>query len=159
MHKRPRHRPVGAVAKDKQALKSRLDEMHCDPVEIMAQFCMDTLPCNKCHPGSHRVTHVQYLIWAECDQPSVIEAARKLRTKVTCPWCAGTGITILSNVERLAAAKELIARLHPKLASKKVEKTTRRVRLSRMNAVSDERRQELESIIEEEEEEDGSSVH
>ncbi|MFK7890446.1 MAG: hypothetical protein AB8B63_06490 [Granulosicoccus sp.] len=158
MTKRPSHRPVGSVSKDKQAFTSRLKELDCDPVEVVAQFCMDNVPCNKCHPGTHKVSQAQFLVWAQCDNPTAFEAAKKLRSKITCPWCAGTGRAILSNLEVLSAAKELLARLHPKLAGKKVEKTVRRVRLSRMNAVSDERREELERIAEEEED-GGSSVH
>lgn len=150
-------RPKGSINKDKIAMMDRLSELGCDPLETMAQFCMDSVTCNKCHPNTHKVSYVQYLIWAECDEPEVMSAAAKVREKVVCPWCAGTGRTILSNVEVLSAAKELLARMHAKLASKKVEKQIRRVRLARMNAVSQERQDELEEIARQSESE--SSLH
>lgn len=150
-------RQEGAIGKDRRELLNRLEELGCDPVKVTAQICIDNLPCTKCHPSTHKVTYTQYLIWTKCPDPEVVRGAKSIREKFVCPWCAGTGRTILTNAEVLTAARELLSRMHAKLASKKVEKQVRRVRLSRMNAVSDERREELERIVEKAEKD--SSIH
>lgn len=147
-------RKPNSVNSDKLAFLEKLAELDCDPVERLAQFCMDKVPCTKCNPKSHMVTQVQYLVWAECDDAAVMMAAKRIREKITCPWCAGTGTKIIESTEVLMAARELISRMHAKLAAKKVEKTVKRVRLSRMNAVSEERREELERVAEDADEDD-----
>jgi hypothetical protein len=151
-------RPKGSLNKDKQAFRDQLAELDCNEVEGLVQFALDSVPCKRCHPTSHKVNHQTFLIWAECTDPVLLDTAKSIRSKLPCPWCAGTGTRIIEPGHMLLALKELIARSHAKLASQKIEKTVRRVRLARMNAVSAERRRELEKIAEQEES-SGNQIH
>lgn len=112
-------RQKGTPNKLKSGPNEALERLNCKPEEFLAFTMMNTLPCAHC----------------------------TLSTRGECETCSGTGYEKVPLQTRVNAAKDLMPFIHPKLASKTVATTTRRVVLARMNHLSQEDQNGLSEFL------------
>ncbi len=127
-------RPKGSKNKSNVAVEKRLDELGFDVIEFMVKLATNTLPCWLCHGKKN--------VYVPKNQRRVDEPERQ-----TCPQCEGTGVDCFDNASRVKAASRLMDSVHPKLASKTVERTTRRIVVARLAHLSPEQRAVVEDEI------------
>jgi len=120
--KRQKHggRQKGTPNKITTEMRETLKAMGCDPVEFLARVMTGNIPCPWCANG---------------------------KPDKDCGICEGSGVEYVPPAVRVTAGNRLMDSLHPKLANKTVEKTTRRVVLGRMNAAGDQEREKLQELV------------
>ena len=115
-------RTKGSKNKDKVAFREKMEAFGCDIEEILFMAVTNTSPCPFCAPADKR--------------------------KEACEACEGSGIEIYDQNNRTKLIQTIIDRLHPKLASKTVDKNVRRMVVARLNHMADEEQDEVNQIIE-----------
>ena len=91
---------------------------------------MDEVPCNRCGPA-------------------ILDRGGQelLGSDGKCTTCKGTGFKFFGDKQQTTAVTKLLGKLHPDLASKTIDKVTRKVVFGRMNAMSDDEKAEIAEVL------------
>lgn len=119
-------RPIGSKNRDKVEFQKRMEELNCDVIQINAQIAMRQLPCHVCEGVPNQ---------------------NENKKGDPCKLCHGTGFEYIEPSVAQKSAQTLLDRLAPKLASKQVQKTSRKTVVVALNHASQQIKDDVQGVI------------